>query len=226
MPPRVALWPLINLLSFLFFAPPSRRSRPPTHQRPPACASSSRRRPALPPDLRPVDSGWGRFWQGTFITGFIRFSPWLRRQLVRRTHAGLAVAWMRDGEKRLNRLRRAAAVCRPSCNGAALDRFAWLSPWYAGCGGATHTRGPGARVARVGESQVCPTCYTCATGRGGWLRTCEQSNLRRSAGVEGWGCAGLSKVAAIAAVQRISRQGAAAAGVCAALRIFSCAASR
>ena len=139
---------------------------------------------------------------------------------MRRGRLAPVAAWMRGGEKRLNRLRRAAAVCRPSCNGAALDRFAWLSPWYAGTGCAARTRGPGARVARVGESQVCPTCYTCTTGRGGWFCACERSDWRRCVDVEEWGCAGLSNVAAMAAVQRISRQGAAAAGVCAALRIF------
>ena len=115
---------------------------------------------------------------------------------------------MRGGEKRLNRLRRAAAVCRPSCNGAALDRFAWLSPWHAGGGGAGR-RKPG-----------LPHLLNLRDWSGGWLRTCERSDLWRSVAVEEWGCAGLSNVAAIAAVQRISRQGAAAAGVCAALRNF------
>ena len=44
---------------------------------------------------------------------------------------------------------------------------------------------------RDGESQVCPTCYTCATGRGGWFCAYERSDLRRSVGIGEWGCAGL-----------------------------------
>ena len=101
---------------------------------------------ALPPDQRPVGSRWGRFRQGTFITGFIRFAPWHCRPLVRRAQVGLAPGLMRDGAKRMNRLRRAVGFCRPSCNGAALDGFAWLSPWPT-CGGcAARTGRPGTRV--------------------------------------------------------------------------------
>ena len=119
---------------------------------------------ALPPDQRPVGSRWGRFRQGIFITGFIRFAPWHCRPLVRRAQVGLAPGLMRDGAKRMNRLRRAVGFCRPSCNGAALDGFAWLSPWPhvrrlcgayrsawrpVGCGTAKARSAPPATLARL-----------------------------------------------------------------------------
>ena len=100
----------------------------------------------LPPDQRPVGSRWGRFWQGTCITGFIRFAPRHCRPLVRRAQVGLAPGLMRDGAKRMNRLRRAVGFCRPSCNGAALDGFAWLSPWPTCVGCAARTGRPGVQL--------------------------------------------------------------------------------
>ena len=143
-PFRAGLSPLIVLLSLLLLAPLPQYA--PADTLAPPSASSHRRRPALPPDQRAVGSRWGRFRQGTFITGFRRFAPRHCRPLVRRAHVGLASGLMREGANRMNRLRRAVGFCRPSCNEAALDGFAWLSPWPT-CGGcAARTGRPGVQL--------------------------------------------------------------------------------
>ena len=163
-----------------------------------------RRHPALPP--RPAT---GRQQVGSVLARDLHYRIHTLFALVA-TAAGAGRTLgagghlVRDGEKRMNRLRRAAAVCRPSCNGAALARFApafALVHVWRRCGAHTWAWRPG-RCGTAKAGFAPPTILARLVG-GARLCTDEQSDLRCSVGVEGWGCDGLSKVAACTAIPRI-----------------------
>ena len=84
-------------------------------QRRPRCPPAAA--PSKPPTNNSPAAGGGRAGKGPSLQDSYDFR---RPESVRRTCPPSASARRPQGGNRLNRSRRAAAVCRPSCNGAAL----------------------------------------------------------------------------------------------------------
>ena len=163
---------------------------PPTHS-PPLPASSHRRRLPCPPTndwsaAGGVGSGKGPSLQDSYVLRPGTVGGWCGG-----AHVGLVPGLMREGANRMNRLRRAVGFCRPSCNGAALDGFAWLSPWPT-CGGcAARTGRPGVQLEAGRRKPGLPHLLHLRDWSGGWFCAYARSDLRRSVGAGEWGCAGL-----------------------------------